>query len=44
MNFVGPMIAVTPIQSLHLYLAKFGEWGHGDLCLRADPAAQQALT
>jgi branched-chain amino acid transport system permease protein len=26
MNFVGPLIAVTPIQSLHLYLAKFGEW------------------
>ena len=26
MNFVGPLIAVTPIQSLHLYLAKYGEW------------------
>ena len=26
MNFVGPLIAVTPIQSLHFYLAKFGEW------------------
>ena len=25
-SFVGPLIAVTPIQSLHLYLAKYGEW------------------
>jgi branched-chain amino acid transport system permease protein len=25
-SFVGPLIAVAPIQSLHLYLAKYGEW------------------
>ena len=25
-SFVGPLIAVTPIASLHLYLAKYGEW------------------
>ena len=25
-SFVGPLIAVTPMQSLHLYLAKYGEW------------------
>jgi branched-chain amino acid transport system permease protein len=25
-SFVGPLIAVPPIQSLHLYLAKYGEW------------------
>jgi hypothetical protein len=23
---VSPLIAVLPIQSLHLYLAKYGEW------------------
>jgi branched-chain amino acid transport system permease protein len=25
-SFVGPLIAVAPIESLHLYLAKYGEW------------------
>jgi branched-chain amino acid transport system permease protein len=25
-SFVGPLVAVTPIASLHLYLAKYGEW------------------
>ena len=25
-SFVGPLIAVAPIQSLHMYLAKYGEW------------------
>jgi branched-chain amino acid transport system permease protein len=25
-SFVGPLIAVAPIQGLHLYLAKYGEW------------------
>jgi branched-chain amino acid transport system permease protein len=25
-SFLGPLIAVTPIQSLHLYLANYGEW------------------
>jgi branched-chain amino acid transport system permease protein len=25
-SFVGPLIAVTPIETLHLYLAKYGEW------------------
>jgi len=25
-SFLGPLITVAPIQSLHLYLAKYGEW------------------
>jgi branched-chain amino acid transport system permease protein len=25
-SFVGPLIAVAPIESLHLYLTKYGEW------------------
>jgi branched-chain amino acid transport system permease protein len=25
-SFAGPLIAATPIASLHLYLAKYGEW------------------
>jgi branched-chain amino acid transport system permease protein len=25
-SFAGPLIAVTPIETLHLYLAKYGEW------------------